>query len=398
MIPPADLVPRLLALSRELAPEMERIRRAVHAHPELGFEEERTAGLVAGVLERAGWDVRTGVARTGVVARLGGSPSSPAAALRADMDALPIAEETGLPFASDVPGVMHACGHDGNVAAVAGAALLLSRVGEVSHPAVCLFQPSEETFPGGAIEMIDAGVIEDENVGCIYAVHAEPSLPVGSFGVADGVVTAAADSFELDVVGAGAHGAQPHKGRDAVTVASEIVLALQTIVSRRCDPMSPAVLSVGTIEGGRSFNVVADRVRMSGTVRALTEDVRAFIQREMEQLAVGIAEAHGLSAELRYQVGNPPLLNDRRLCAQVRGLAELVAGSPDRVAARGPEMVGEDFAYFGRRVPVLMAHYGVGPAPPLHSSRFVLNDAAVPPVAALLAAAVLTAEPGLGAG
>ncbi len=265
--------PMLLDRAKQLEPRLREIRRELHRWPELGFQEFRTAARIAEVLSSLGVPFRSGIARTGIVATLGNG--APTIALRADMDALPIHEKTGLPFASQVPGVMHACGHDAHVASLLGAAMLLSEA-EFSGSVRLIFQPAEETTDeehrSGAYRMIEAGALE--GVDAIAAAHVVVDEPVGTLLVSEGPILAATDAFELTILGSAAHGAYPHKGIDAIVLAAQVVNAIQSIVARRIDPMEAGVITVGTIAGGRKANVIAYRVELTGTIRSFSPAVR----------------------------------------------------------------------------------------------------------------------------
>jgi len=382
----------LLQEAQTLFPRLQAWRRQIHQHPELGFRERRTAGLVAKVLREAGWQVTTGVAQTGVVGLLDGpGKSSRVIAIRADMDALPIQEENRTAYASQVPGVMHACGHDGNTTVALGAALLLARRRETLNGTVKLiFQPCEETPPSGAKAMIESGVLKKPAPGAVIAGHIDPKLPVGSLAVRSGAVMAAADAFTLTILGKGGHGAFPHRCVDAVAVAGHVIAGLQTLVSREMDPLDPAVLSIGQIEGGSAFNVIAGKVRMRGTLRSLDPRLRRSLPLKVQRIARGICRAMRAECVFEYEPGHPVLINDPEVTDLVRGAAGQILGkSKVRELAR-PAMTGEDFTYFASAVPSCFFHVGAGNAAKgfvhaWHHPRFDFDEQALVAGAAVMA-------------
>jgi amidohydrolase len=367
--------------------EIVKIRRFIHMNPELGNREFETARLVAEKLRPLGFEVRTGVAKTGVVAVLRGAHPGPAVALRADMDALPVQEATNLPYKSLNAGVMHACGHDVHSSVVLGTALVLNSLRDVLKGSVTfLFQPSEEGPPegedGGADLMVREGALDDPPVGAVFGFHVWPENVVGTVLVAPGNVTAAADTFVITVKGKGAHAARPHEGVDAVIIASEIVTALQTIVSRAADPTDPTVVTVGTIHGGARRNIIADRVVLEGTVRTLSEAGQKRVRSLMESVVKNITGIYGADYELEYIVGNPSVFNNPELVAAMTPtLAQLVG--KDKLVAWKPQMIAEDFAFFAKKVPGLYFFLGVkNPSQPmtapLHSPNFSPDERAIP--------------------
>ena len=372
-----------------------RIRREIHRHPELGFEEHRTAELVASELRRLGVDVKEGVGRTGVVGFLRGDEEGRVIAVRADMDALSIEEKTGLPFKSETPGVMHACGHDAHMACVLGAATILWELRDELRGAVkFVFQPSEESLPGGARLMIEEGVLEGPKVDAILSLHTEPTIGSGSIGVRSGVMFAAADNFQITILGEGGHAARPHDSVDAIVVASQVVLALQTVASRRVDPLSPVVLTIGKMEGGYRSNVIADRVELEGTVRTLSQSWRDRIPEIMEETLSGVVKGLGAGYEFDYELGYPVLSNDESMTDLVRRVGRQVLGA-DRVAEiERPGMGGEDFAFYLEKVRGGMFRLGTGNEEkhatyPWHHPKFDIDEDSLPIGAAVLAQCVL---------
>jgi len=341
-------------------PAAVRLRRHLHQHPELAFSEHRTAETIAAELKRIGCHVTTGVGRTGVLGILEGSQDGPVAAVRSDMDALPVKEQTGLPFASKIDGVMHACGHDAHMSVVVSTAAVMAKMrphwaGTVKF----IFQPSEEVLPGGALGMIADKVLEDPKVSTIFGLHVDPWIPVGRVGLKDGVMMSQTDDFDLTVIGQPGHAARPHEACDAIYVASQIVTALQSIVSRNTDPLQPAVLSIGKIEGGRARNIVADNVGIEGTVRALDAKAAQNIRRRIEKVANGVAKALGGQVKLDYLVGTPPLVNAKSVNDLYRRAARQAFGAKAIVEINEPVMGGEDFAHYLQYVKGAMMRLGV---------------------------------------
>jgi amidohydrolase len=385
----------LLAEARSLQPELIRWRRHLHAHPEPSGQEFETAAFLARELEALGVKPQMPVPNA-VIAEVGPAGAGPVVALRADIDALPIAEETGLPFASTRPGLMHACGHDGHAACLLGVAHLLVRRsrrpgGGLPGRVRLLFQPCEEVPPGGARTMIALGALD--GVAAIAGLHLWSPLRTGTAVVASGPAWAAADRFRAVVRGRGGHGAQPHLAVDAVEVACRAVCALQSIVSRRVDPLEPAVVSVGTLHAGQAFNIIAETATLEGTVRAFAEEVRALLRREVERVLRCTAAASGADLEFEYVEGYPPLVNDPDVAEVVRSAAEAVLG-PGTVRPGPREMVADDFAFYARLVPgcylTLGAGGPAGPGPyPHHHPRFDIDEAALPAGAAILAETAL---------
>jgi len=354
-------------------------RRAIHRRPELGFQESETQSLIERELDALGIEHRR-AAQTGVVGVIRGALAGRTVALRADMDALPISERTGLPFASETPNAMHACGHDAHVAMLLGAATLLqARRAELHGNVVLLFQPAEEG-PGGAEPMIAEGALENPQVDCAAMLHVDVRLPTGTIGVTPGPVNASADEFTLRIVGRGGHGAYPHTGVDAIVAASAVVGALQSIVSREIDPLASAVVTIGTIAGGYRNNALADEVVMTGTLRAHDPAIRDSFAARVERIARSVAEGYGARAELELRRGYPPVVNDAEIA---RGFAPILAREAGvTVIEAAPTMGGEDFAYIALAVPALQMRLGVrnegiGAVRSGHSAEFILDEAAL---------------------
>jgi amidohydrolase len=377
-------------------------RRDLHRHPELAFEERRTAALVAEHLGRLGYEVQSGVGGTGVVGILEGDRAGKTVLLRFDMDALPIEEANQVEYASEIPGKMHACGHDGHTAIGLGVATLLARhrhrwAGRIK----LVFQPAEETA-GGARAMIADGVLEDPAPDVALGLHLWNSLPVGRAIIQAGPFMAAATHFKLTLYGRGGHGAMPHETVDALVVAAHTVVALQTIVSRTINPTETAVLSVGTFHAGRAFNVIADRAELSGTIRAFQDRLMAQVQERLHQVVTGVSRAFGATFELKLEHAAPALVNDPTVASLVAHAACRVLGS-EAVGPTAPVLVSEDMAEFLKRVPGCFFFLGSmnlerGLDYPHHHPRFDFDEAALPLGVAILAeaAAAYLGEQGKG--
>ncbi|MGI6642600.1 MAG: M20 metallopeptidase family protein [Bacillota bacterium] len=357
-------------------------RREVHSYPELGMDTPRTHDFVVGILSSLGLEIRTHVGGTGAVGLLRGNGSSPKTfAIRADMDALPVTEETGLPFASQVPGRMHACGHDAHVAMALGAAAILSKTkSELPGNVKFVFQPGEEGS-GGARIMIEDGALENPRVDAIIGAHVGTLWPVktGAIGVKSGALMAAADSFALTIRGKGGHGAAPHQSVDPVVVASHVTLALQTIVSREIAPVTPAVITVGLIRAGTASNVIPESCLLRGTVRYLDNDLASYMPKRIEEIAKGIAAGMRAEADLKYTPGYPPLINDTEMTAFLRASASRLLGPENVVELSAPSMGGEDMSYYLQEVPGCFFALGssdprAGVVYPNHHPRFDIDE------------------------
>ena len=324
----------------DVAAHATEIRREIHRHPELGFEETNTQAIVERELGVLGIEHRR-IARTGVVGIVRGALPGHVTGLRADMDALPITEDSGEACASQVPGKMHACGHDSHTAMLLGAARVLQESRETfAGTAVLLFQPAEEG-PGGAQPMIDEGALDDPRVEAVTMLHVDPRLATGTIGVTPGPVNAAADEFHLTIRGKGGHGAYPHKAIDVIPCAAATILALQNVAARETDPLASIVVTVGTIEGGYRNNVIADRVFMTGTLRTHDPALRATAEGKLRRIVDGVAAAYGARAQLDMIFGYPPVVNDGEL---VEAFATYTRELGFTVVRPAPTMGGEDFA------------------------------------------------------
>jgi amidohydrolase len=387
--------PRLARRALELAASVEaealRLRRDFHQHPETGFREKRTTGVIVEYLKGLGLEVVCPARATGAIGRLvPGSAAArrrPALALRSDIDALPVGEESRLPFRSLHPGVGHMCGHDSHIAMLLAAASALSRErARLPRPVTFVFQPAEECIPNGAPVMIGAGALR--GVAEIYGLHVAPDRPLGVLATRVGPMMASMDRLDLEIIGRGGHGAIPHKARDPVVAAAAVIQALQTAVSRRIDPLEPAVVSVCTLEAPGAFNIIPERVRLSGTCRSLSPEVHAALPDLVREIAGGAARGYGCRVRMRYSRGTPVLVNSAPGVDRVRRLWTALAaerGGPARpercLADSRPTMGGEDFAFYLQKVPGAFAFLGAAPpggrAASFHSPHFVINERAL---------------------
>ncbi len=369
---------------RTYADELTALRRDLHAHPEIGFEEVRTSGIVAEHLERFGIEVHRGLGKTGVVGVLQGRPGSRRIGLRADMDALPITEETNLPYRSTVPGKMHACGHDGHTTMLIGAARYLAETRDFDGTAVFVFQPAEEGL-GGARAMIADGLFEKFPVDEIYAIHNAPHGPHGVLQVKPGPIMAAADFFDIRITGRGAHAAMPHQGIDPIVVATGLAQAMQSIVSRNSNPLKSAVVSITQIHAGAAYNVIPEGAHLAGTVRTFDADLRTLIARRIRELAAGFAAAYGATIEVDLRDVFSVLDNHPEQAAAAAEIATELFGADKVEANTVPRMGSEDFADMVAAVPGAYAWLGATPGPGLHNASFDFDDSLIPLGAAYLA-------------
>ncbi len=364
---------------RELSEEIVELRRDLHQYPELGFEEERTSGKVASYLTGLGLTPRCGLAKTGLCALIEGAHPGPTLLLRADMDALPIQEETDLPFASKVPGKMHACGHDHHTAILLGAARILQEMRQRWHGRIKLvFQPAEEG-PGGAWPMIQEGVLRDPQVDFALGLHLWSDLPCGQVAVQAGPVMAAADTFRVVVRGRGGHAAYPHETRDPIVAAATLIANMQTVISRGVNPFDAAVLSVTQIQAGSADNVIPERVDFSGTLRTFDHQLREQLVVKLKNFVHLHCQAMGVEGEFSFHEGYPALVNDPEAVARV----ERAARSQGLQVVRQSTMGGEDMAYYLREVPGAFFFLGAAAADPTqvfphHHPKFQLNEEAIP--------------------
>lgn len=387
-------MPDFLLEAQALFEYTQSMRRDFHAHPELGFHEVRTAGIVAKELTALGMEVNTGVGGTGVVALLEGAKPGPVVLVRADMDALPIREETGAPYASQNPGVMHACGHDGHTAVLLTVAKILNAHRNQLYGTVkFMFQPAEEGM-GGAEKMIEDGVLENPKVDVALALHVWNEKPVGWLGIASGPVMAGAEIFKIKVRGKGGHGAVPHLAVDPILAAAQVVSALQGIVARNIAPLQTAVVSVCTIHGGETFNVIPPEVEMTGTIRTFEQAVRTRVLERFEKTIHSIAEGMGCQAEIELQILTPATINHPETAARIQAVARCLFPGTDVETANYITMGSEDFAFVLEKVPGCF--FFIGSANPEkgldaghHHPKFDIDEAALSRGAALMAATII---------
>jgi amidohydrolase len=375
-----------IAISPEVARLAEAVvdlRRTLHRWPELGFHETRTSTLVTERLQALGLEVRTGIAQTGVLGILRGDAEGKTILLRADMDGLPIEEASGVPYASQNRGVMHACGHDGHTAILLTVAnVLAQRRRQFSGTVKFAFQPAEELPPGGAKGMIEEGVLEDPRVDAAFGLHLWNGLPVGKVGVDEGPIMASVDRFDIVIKGVGSHGAYPHTGVDPIVVGSHIVAALQTVVSREVPPLAPVVVTVGKFQGGTAFNVIPSQAELSGTVRTIDARIREEMPARIERIVRGVTSGMRAEYAFNYAFGYPVTVNDVNRAQLARQVAGAVVGNANVVSA-GMTMGAEDMSYFLEAVPGCYLRLGSGNPDqglihPHHSALFNFDEAALP--------------------
>ena len=388
-----------LASIQKFHQELVALRQDLHAHPELGFQELRTSGIVAGALEALGVEVHRGIGRTGVVGVIRGQrhDSGLSVGLRADMDALPIKEEGNAAYCSTVSGLMHACGHDGHTTVLLGAAKYLMQHRHFNGTAVLIFQPAEEGL-GGAQAMVEDGLFERFPCDSIYALHNWPALPAGTIGINPGPMMAASDRWEVTIEGRGGHGAHPYQTIDPIVVAAQIITALQTIVSRNVHPVESAVISVGHIQAGsaKAPSVIPGRALLVGTVRTFSDAVQQVVESRMRALIASVAQAFGATAELKYHRSYPATINSAKQANFVADVATELFGAERVVRDLIPSMGSEDFSYMLKKRPGAYFRLGQGGAEQgrlLHNANFDFNDAVIPVGSAMFAALVERSMP-----
>ncbi|ANS75013.1 peptidase M20 [Paenibacillus yonginensis] len=370
----------------QLYPAMVERRRYLHRHPELSYQEQATSAYIAGVLSKAGIEHKTQVGGNGVIGFIKGTRPGPVVALRADMDALPIQDEKEVEYKSEVPGVMHACGHDGHTAVLLGIAeYFASRREQIQGEIRLLFQPAEEVCPGGALPMIKDGALDGVDV--IYGVHLWTPIPVGTAASVPGPMMASTDEFFVNIHGRGGHGGMPHKTVDSVVVGSAIVMQLQSIVSRSVNPLDPAVVTIGSFQAGTVQNVIAERARLAGTVRCFNEATRQLIRKRIASVAELTAQSYEAEVELEYIPGYPTLVNDEAETERFFKVAGQLEGI--KTEWTQPIMPAEDFAYYLQQVPGCFILVGAGNPQkgaeyPHHHPRFDLDEAAMEHAARIL--------------
>jgi amidohydrolase len=362
----------------DLHAEITAWRHDIHAHPELRYDVHRTAALVVEKLKSFGCDeVVPGIGQTGVVGVIRGRKEGKVIGLRADMDALPLEEETNLPYKSTVPGKMHACGHDGHTAMLLGAAKYLAETRNFAGTAVVIFQPAEEGG-AGALAMIRDGLISRFAIQEVYGMHNYPGLPLGQFGIRSGAMMASADHITIDIEGKGGHAARPHLSIDTILVGAQIINQLQSIVARNVDPLEAAVVSVCMFQAGHTDNVIPQHAKLRGTARALTDHVRQTLQKRVPEIVEGTAELYGAKAEITYTNGYPVLVNHDRNTDFAASVAREIAGS-NKVATNFPPVMGaEDFAFMLEERPGAFIFVGNGDSAGLHHPAYNFNDETIP--------------------
>jgi amidohydrolase len=372
----------ILKYAQEQLPRAIELRRRIHACPELGLELPETRAAILGELADLSLEVRTCTTTSGIVATLRGSRPGPTLLLRADMDALPMSEDNALDFKSRHPGRMHACGHDAHVAMLVGAARVLAQTrGELAGAVKFMFQPGEEGF-FGARHMIEEGVLETPRVDAAFAIHVDPRTPSGTVETRRGPLLASSDNFTIEVVGKGGHASMPHDAVDPIPVACEIVLALQTLVTRQIDVFRPVVLTVAKIEAGTTSNVIPETARLRGTLRAVSEESGERARAGMERLVAGIAAAHGLEARIKLEKGYPVTANDPSFVGFVLDTSRALLGESQVHEMPSPIMGAEDFSYVLQRVPGAMVFLGARPEgvrdpAPCHSNLMQIDENAM---------------------
>jgi hippurate hydrolase len=372
-------------VSNELFLWMRDIRRAIHRKPEMAFEEFNTAELIENRLEGMGIEYKSGIAKTGIIGRLVNNKNAATIALRADMDALPVTENTGLPFSSEVPGVMHACGHDGHVAMLLGAVRLLKQRPPDGN-VVFIFQPGEEG-QGGALPMIEEGALEGVDV--IFGGHIERHNQVGEIGIKTGVHTSFTDAFDIHILGKGGHAARPHESVDAVVIASQIVNYLQTIVSRELDPFHPSVISIGVLNAGSVYNAIAENAVLKGTIRTTENSIRSLIITKIKGIASSLSTLYGAKIDVAITPGYPPIINYDRECGFAREVSKNLLGAENVISIPFPSLGGEDFSYYTQKIPGCFVRFGAAKKGfdhlTSHSPRFDFDEEALKVGAAFMA-------------
>ena len=373
--------------------EIVALRRQIHEHPELAFEEQQTAARVEEFLKRLGIPCRTGIGKTGIVALLEGGRPGPTIAIRADMDALPINEPAGLPFASKVPGKMHACGHDAHTAIVVGVAALLKAMrDDIGGRVMFVFQPAEETLTGAAA-MLEAGAFSDPVPDAVVGFHNWPQLRTGTVGWHPDAVMASSDAFDVTIKGVGGHGAHPHLAVDSIVAAAQFVNQLQTIVSREIAPISSAVVTIGRIAGGTARNIIAPSVELSASVRTLEAETAAKVEAAVRRILEGLRIGMRVDYDLEWTKLTPVLRNDKATMARVLEVAREMLGPANVIEMPSPSMGSEDFAWFAERVP--SAHLRIGSKidghdTAIHRADYQLNEQAIPLAMKVMTRAVLS--------
>lgn len=368
---------QIASLAREYLPEIISVRRHLHQHPELSWQEWETSLFIQHFLKKCGVEFRSGIAGHGVIAIIRGNQPGRTVGLRADIDALPIIEKTGVPYASQNPGIMHACGHDGHTATLLGAAKILAQIrSQLAGAIVCVFQPAEENGGGGA-KLLKDGALDEFSIDGFFALHGWPYIPAGTIGIRDGAMMAAIDDFEIIVHGKSGHAAHPMLAVDPVLISAHIVISLQSLVTHERHGADPVVLTVTMIHGGAADNVVPSEVKINGTLRTMHAQTRERMNQRLVEVVESVARTFRGTAEVAIERGYPSLVNDPAMLARVARIAEKVAGPENLHVLNEPSMGGEDFAYYLQKYPGAMFRMGVGPNPSMHSDTFNYNDDAL---------------------
>lgn len=368
-------------LTLSVYPDAVRLRMLFHENPELGFEEYHTSSVIENYLKELGLEVKTGLAKTGVIGILRGMKPGPVIAFRADMDALPIQEETGVSFSSKKQNVMHACGHDMHTAMLLGAAKALSQVKEhISGTIKFIFQPAEEMLAGGKL-MVEDGALRNPDVDFIYGFHVWPDLPLGQFGFKSGPLMASMDSFEVTLKGKSGHGAAPHQGIDAIVGGSQVITGLQSIISREIDPLDSVVITIGSLKAGNGFNIIPEKASFQGTVRTINEATRQKVSNDFKRVVEGMSSALRLNPDINYQFGYPITNNTKEHVDHAKQLVKSLIGENAVVDLENPSMASEDFSYYLEQVPGAFLFLGVkdehGGAYKLHNEKFLPDESAM---------------------
>lgn len=380
--------------ARDIKGELIKIRRDIHSHPEIGLNEYRTSNLVEKKLEELGLEVEANVGKTGVVGLLRGKNEGKTVLLRADMDCLKLVESNDIEYKSLNPGFMHACGHDAHTAWLLGAAEILVGFKNEMHGNVkFVFQPAEESS-FGAKRMINEGVLEDPHVDAAFGAHVWPYIESGTVGIKYGAIMAASDTFKLTIIGKGGHGAHPHKCIDPIVIACQVVMSLQNIISRKKDPLEPAVITVGKFNAGTAHNIIPDKVEIEGTIRTLSYEEREEMPKLIESMVEGIVKANGGSYKLEWIHCHPPVINDIKLTKLAEDAANFILGEDNITKMHRPTMAGEDFSTFQEKVPGVFFMIGTldrekGLDKPLHNPKFNIDEGIIPKASAVLAECAL---------
>ena len=379
----------IIKKSEDIKEMLIKIRRDIHKHPEIGLHETRTAGIIAQMLSDYGIKVKTHVGVTGVVGILEGKYPGKTILLRADMDCLRITELNDVEYKSVFPEYMHACGHDAHLTWLLGAAIILSELKDEIHGTVkFLFQPAEEK-EGGAEKTIHGGVLENPHVDAVIGAHNWPNLESGKIGVKSGPLMAATDNFKITILGRGGHGAQPHKCIDPIAISCEVYMAFQTIISRKIDPLEPAVITIGKFNSGTAHNIIPDNAYLEGTIRTLSFETRKNIPYIMEEILKGITEANGADYEFTFMPYHPPVINDPEITSIASIAASRIMGEKNVNIIEKPTMIGEDFSSFEEKVPGTYIFIGnrneeKGIVYPLHSPEFNVDEEIIHKTSAVL--------------